>query len=535
MPPISPSARNNYATVLDAFNDTSRWRDVLPKTGGAWMRQKYERAHNPPDPYEPPGGAIQLSPVRTLRERLADATQGLPEQKRQDVASLLEMAPVVGTTMDLQDAAVDLGRGDYLGAGIGLGLTVAGGGKAGALKGAVKKGVEKLAVKAGSKKAEKVAAKLGFDPKEMARRYPELGQQYTTFETDTRKDNFGRLYPTRYQSAEEKAVEKVRKQAQKEINEGNWTRHYDPAQREHVDPANYPMEGNTRWGATPQDPKTYNNYYDMYNTPEGRQRLLQAYDTGAQFPDMKNWYAMKQWEDDYIKDFGVEEGRKRFRRDFAEGMAATTGGSTPTANFLTTQQLNFRRHTGQDPLGWSIDAQYPVGGRYLQGNVDQYNKMINEGAGIDLENPKRFDFSGNFMGHKNMATMDEQMTSGLVPGMNVPKGPSYGVAEDVVHKLGAERGVEPANFQDVAWGGLKRMKEIAKGKDPAKAYTGQPMIDVINEAIWRTHRVTGLPLAEVARRMRAGTIPTYGIGAAVLGGGAAAGLASPPGSREDAT
>lgn len=375
------------------------------------------------------------------------------------------------------------------------------------------------------KKGVKKVKDLGYDPAEMARRYPELGQDYTTFETDTRKDNFGKLYRTRYESAEEKAVGKVRKQAQKEIKEGNWTRYYDPAKRDYVDPANYPMEGNTRWGATPQDPKTYNQYYDLYNTKEGRERLLAAYDEGAQFPDAKDWYAMGQLEADYVKDFGPVEGRKRFRQDFAEGMAATTGGADPTANFLTTQQLNFRRRTGQEPLEWSIDAQSPVGGRYLQGNIDQYNRVINEAEGLDLSNPKRFDFSGNFMGHLDRATMDEQMTSGLVPGMNIPKGPSYGVAEDVVHKLAAERGVEPAKFQDVAWAGLKRMKEMVKGISAEKAFKGKPMIDIVNEAIWRTHRVTGLPLEEVARRMRAATIPTYGAAGALVGGAALSGAA----------
>lgn len=80
----------------------------------------------------------------------------------------------------------------------------------------------------------------------------------------------------------------------------------------------------------------------------------------------------------------------------------------------------------------------------------------------------------------------------------------------------------PANFQDVAWAGFKNLK------DP-RYTSGKPMIEVVNEAIERTHRLTGMPKDEIVRRgLVRGEIPLYGMGG--LGLVAGSGLLAP---RED--
>lgn len=75
----------------------------------------------------------------------------------------------------------------------------------------------------------------------------------------------------------------------------------------------------------------------------------------------------------------------------------------------------------------------------------------------------------------------------------------------------------PANFQDVAWAGFKNLK--------TPSYTsGQPMIQVINDSIERTHRLTGMPRDEIVRRgVIGGQIPLYGLLGAVGLGTAAEG------------
>jgi hypothetical protein len=104
------------------------------------------------------------------------------------------------------------------------------------------------------------------------------------------------------------------------------------------------------------------------------------------------------------------------------------------------------------------------------------------------------------------------MVSGMVPGVTVPPANTYGLYTGVGREEAAKIGVSPQNFQDVAWAGFKNMKK--------PNYTqGQPMIDVINESIERTHRLTGMPKDEIVRRgVIGGQIPMYGLlGAVGLG------------------
>jgi hypothetical protein len=96
--------------------------------------------------------------------------------------------------------------------------------------------------------------------------------------------------------------------------------------------------------------------------------------------------------------------------------------------------------------------------------------------------------------------------------------------------MAARNGVDPREFQDVAWAGYKKLKTEARGQQ--FEYEG-PMIGHVNAAVERTHRLTGMPKEEIVRRgVLAGEIPLYGAAALVSGGGAAAVLR--PGSATPA-
>jgi hypothetical protein len=140
-----------------------------------------------------------------------------------------------------------------------------------------------------------------------------------------------------------------------------------------------------------------------------------------------------------------------------------------------------------------------------------YDKVINQGRGLSAaEQPKRHNFSANFLGHADRATVDEQMSGGFIPGLLAPPGDSYGIMEGRLGDLGREVGTDARGFQDVTWAGLKGTK-------------GKPMIQHINESIERTARVTGKTPEEVVRQNLIRKMgPMFGIGA-VAGGAAAYG------------
>jgi hypothetical protein len=80
--------------------------------------------------------------------------------------------------------------------------------------------------------------------------------------------------------------------------------------------------------------------------------------------------------------------------------------------------------------------------------------------------------------------------------MAVPPDDSYGILEGTIADLAKQNGVMPANFQDVAWAGLK-------------GTTGKPMMQQVNEMIERTSRVTGQTPDEVMRGFINKTNPMY--------------------------
>lgn len=360
----------------------------------------------------------------------------------------------------------------------------------------------------------KAAAAPAFDQAKMAAQYPDRLPGAPMVDAKTGKEYIGKV-----QSPEAEAVMKVRAAAQKDINAGRYDPYFRVDDRFYVDPENYPLAGNTLIDAAPKKQETLDKFTALYNNEATRGRMESAIKAAIDDPNAWHWYAMGQLEKEYVDRLGEQAGRAAFKKDFAQGMAATTGGMDPTSNLLMTHYGNFLREAGQALPSAAHELHAPIGGRYATGNLAQYDKMINQGQGITAAaNPKRFDFSGNFMGHKNKATIDEQMMEIIHPKSEGGKGlPQwYAPAEKVVHDVAAKLGMDPVNAQELGWFGQKGV-------------AGKPMIQILNEAIERTRRVTGQDPDKIVQGLVTRKMPLYGL-TGLLGAGAYGGVGEQPSS-----
>jgi hypothetical protein len=317
--------------------------------------------------------------------------------------------------------------------------------------------------------------------------------------------NTGKAYLEKVLSPEALAFQKDRAKVMKDMK-GGYDPFFNPDERFYADASHYPPNQNTL-DIVPKKQATIDKDMASIGSDEARARLSAAYERGAQMPNTADWYAMGQLEKAFIDELGPDAGRKAFQDRFATSMAATTGGADPTSNLLMAQYGNYLRENNLPYPTAAHEMPFPIGGRYATGNMEQHQKIFDAGGwnalGHDGANPKRHNFAQNFTGNRNVATMDEQITSGMTPGINMPPTGKYGLYEKVLGDAAREAGVPPANFQDVAWAGFKNQKE-------PKYTAGQPMISVVNEAIERTHRLTGMPKDEIVRRaLVRGEIPLY--------------------------
>ena len=312
----------------------------------------------------------------------------------------------------------------------------------------------------------------------------------------------GQFFDQKVPSPEQKALTKAMAKIQKLINEGEYEPFFDVSKRFDVDRTKYPEAAapNRTLSLVPKKPETIAKHDELYGGPEAMKKLQEAYLKGLDIPDTDKWYFMGQLEKEFIDEYGPGTGEKMFKKMFADSMATWTGGMDPTANLRAAMFENFMNFKKS---GLPVDAHqfpYPIGGRFLSTNVTQAQKLRNQGGLIDpIANPKRFNFSTNFLGAADRATMDEQMTKLVVPGKGKPD--FYGSAEKPVHRLADKYNTDPRNVQEVIWHG-------GTGK------VGKPMIQFVNEAIERTSRITGLTPKEVVKGMVKGSIPIFGLTAA---------------------
>ena len=291
----------------------------------------------------------------------------------------------------------------------------------------------------------------------------------------------------------------ARNTIQRDLDTHGYEPYFDPAKRYDVEGANYGPFADTGTAAAPATAKTDAEWYAKYGTPENRAKLQTGFAEGKNVPDSSNWYHMGQLENEYIKELGEDAGRKAFKSEFGDMMAATTGGADPYNNFLMSQYANVLAKRGERLATRAYELPAPIGGRYASGNLEQAQKYIDAGmTGFDpAKNPKRYDFSSAFAGNTNASTIDEQMYGALRPtttkaSVGLPEW--YGPATRVAREEAAKAGVDARGFQDVAWAGLKKGK-TGEGFD----YAG-PMINTINRSIETTHRLTGMPHDEIVRR-----------------------------------
>jgi hypothetical protein len=310
---------------------------------------------------------------------------------------------------------------------------------------------------------------------------------------------------------------KERKRIMKDMEKNGYTPYFDPQKRFDVDPGNYPLNIDT----THLMPKTLDKIAEHLNkigSQETRARLQDAYAKGVELggtgPRLttQDWYMMGQLEAELVGRMGEKAGREAFRERVATPMAATTGGMNPRANLLAAGYHNYLASRGEP---WPLESHQwpsPVGARYGEQIAKTANKIAAEGGfqALGAANPKRHNFAGDFMGHRTPGTMDEQMTM-LMQGKGQPD--YYGVNERISAQEAAKAGVDPRKFQETVWHGFKGVP-------------GKPMIGQINDAIERTHRLTGMPRSEIVYRAwgSKGDIPIYSI-PALMGAGAMGDLA----------
>ena len=481
--------------------------------------------------------AARFAQMRAANQMAAQKASSVPGRIAQATAGrmplLLKSAAGAGAGMQGADAYNRGAEGDYLGAGIGaIGaagsaasliphpITRIGGTAIGMGAGALNAYIDYLKSKsqpaaqpqpqppgmatgglvnlAKGKAVGDALKKLKFDKFKMSEVYPDVIPPVMATDAKT-----GKQFLQKQLSPEAIEVQKARKLAQKEIDVGNYKPFFDIEKRFYADPSRYQLAGTTLTDIVPKKTDTIAKYEQLANQPESLLRLRGAFDVAKDRPLAKNWYAMGQLENEFIRELGPIEGPKQFRARFADAMAATTGGADPNSNLMMAAFTNYQKGLGKEIPTTAADLPFPIGGRFVSGNMEQAKKLQDLGL-IPVTNPKRHNFSANFLGYRDRSTLDEQMSQLWDPKMMAPPPNAYGIYEQALAKEARRAGVEPANFQDIAWAG-------------AKDYPGKPMIREINEMLARTNMITGEPQEEILKGYIRANKPMYGIAGAGAG------------------
>lgn len=331
---------------------------------------------------------------------------------------------------------------------------------------------------------KRASDKVSYDREKLARQYPDIAPPSPAIDK-----NSGNEFLQKELSDEAKALEKTLAVTRREMGREGYTPYFNPEERFYVDPAPYNLQGNTLVDSVAKRPDTIEKYEALAQDPAAIDRLRAAYERGSGYAGAKDWYAMGQLEDAFMQEYGPEMGRQMFKERFADSMAATTGGADPTSNLLMAAYGNLTKEAGDSIPVDSYNLPFPIGGRFAKTNTAMFEKLINRGEGLTTANPKRFNFSADFLGDTSRATIDEQMSGMFDPKMTMPPKGSYGIYERALGDLAKMYGVAPANFQDVSWAGGKLVK--------TPNFQPKPMIQIVNDAIERTARVTGQDPEEV--------------------------------------
>ena len=145
---------------------------------------------------------------------------------------------------------------------------------------------------------------LGYNPAKIANQYPDTAPAVLAVDKKT-----GKEFLQKENSAEALAVEKVRKAAQKDIDQGNYTPYFDVNKRVYADASKYPLQGATLTDALPKKQATIDKWTEEFDRPEIKQNLKAAYLRGSKDPMTKDWYATGQLEKEFVKEYGPKAGR----------------------------------------------------------------------------------------------------------------------------------------------------------------------------------------------------------------------------------
>ena len=337
------------------------------------------------------------------------------------------------------------------------------------------------------------------DPKKPGAFLKEAGGEvpYKTLDEATAKAAEPGFFLEKRLTPEAEQFQKDRNIIQRDMDMHGYQPYFDPSKRFDVNPKHYGPFEDTAITASPKTAAKQAEWDAKYGTDEIRARLQAGFKAGQSVPESDRWYLMGQLEQAYIKELGPKAGRTAFEKEFADMMAATTGGAAPYDNNLMAHYANFVNKRGErlPDAGWQLP--FPIGGRFASGNLKQAQKYIDQGS-VDWaeNNAKRYDFSSAFKGNKNAGTIDEQMMTAFDPSLKDKQPIWYGPATKTLREEATKAGVDARGFQDVDWAGLKKLKTEAKGK--TFDYEG-PMINQINRSIETAHRLTGRPREEIVR------------------------------------
>jgi hypothetical protein len=296
----------------------------------------------------------------------------------------------------------------------------------------------------------------------------------------------------------------------------------------------------------------------MARDPGARERIIAAYHRGrAQEANARGYYDMGQIENEFIKEFGPEDGPRLFKERVADPMGATTAGARPRANLRMAHFASFTKETGQTMPINAYDVPYPAGGAYVMPNMKLFKRAQMNATGLTPGTPKGYDVSYEILGSDGLP-IDRRISRLFHPDMDAPPPGTYGHFKQALIDLARQENVDPRYFRDMVWAGadphapmgqtLPPMRPGPSSMEPGPHPTEpgphpmghnnppaefklspteqnppptghslvKSLIKEVNEIIERTHRVTGMPRGQILRRgILYKKIPLYGLGLTV--------------------